>query len=625
MSGSIRRREFLAAAIASPLLRAGGIAPTPAALPFTPAEVTLTEGPFYASQELNRAYLRSLDPDRLLHMFRLTAGIPSKAAPLGGWEKPDVELRGHFTGHYLSSTALFAARAQPDAKLRQYSAYVVHALAQCQKAHGNGYVSAFPESFFTRLEEGKKVWAPFYTIHKILAGLLDQYTLCGNREALEVAQGIAQWTASYTRPLDDAAMARIEKVEFGGMAEGLYNLFGITSEPSLAALAHRFDQPAFLDPLAEGRDELTGLHVNTNIPKVIGAARRYELLGDPRDRRIAEYFWSEVVGKRSYVTGGTSNGELWRAPAGQLASQLGPTTQECCCTYNLLKLTGHLYGWTASPHYAAYYERALFNSILGTMHPGDGLTMYYVPLAGGYWKIFGLPLDSFWCCTGTGTESFAKLPSNTYFHDSSGVWVNLFLPTRLNWTARRFALRQQTRFPDEPSSTLIVDQAPSEPLALRIRVPEWTGGGFRLRLNGEEQKISATPGEYVTLERSWKTGDRIELGLPMSLHAQAMPDDASVQAILYGPLVLAGDLGRGDVPESMRRGETIFASAATRAPYRAVVPRLQARGESALAGIRRTGAPLTFYARGDRTDVTLMPLNRIVDQRYAVYWRIEPA
>ncbi len=625
MPGSIGRREFVSSVLAAPFVRGGSSAPTPVALPFSPADVSLTEGPFYACQELNRAYLRSLDPDRLLHMFRVTAGIPSKAAPLGGWEKPDIELRGHFTGHYLSSPALFAAQAEPDAKLRESSAYVVHTLVQCQKAHGNGYVSAFPESFFTRLRDGRKVWAPFYTIHKILAGLIDQYTLGGNREALEVALGLARWTAGYTHPLDDAAMARIEKVEFGGMAEALYNLYAISGDAALAALAHRFDQPAFLDPLAAGRDELTGLHVNTNIPKVIGAARRYELLGDPRDRSIAEYFWSEVVGKRSYSTGGTSNGELWRVPAGQLAWQLGPTTQECCCTYNLLKLTGHLFGWTASPRYAAYTERALFNSILGTMHPGDGLTMYYVPLAGGYWKIFGRPLDSFWCCTGTGTESFAKLASNAYFYDAHGVWVNLFVPTRLDWTAREFLLHQQTRFPDEQTSTLVVDHAPAEPLAMRIRVPEWTGGGFRVHLNGQAHQVSAQPGGYATIERVWKAGDRVDVDLPMSLHTEAMPDDATLQTILYGPVVLAGDLGQGEIPPAMRRGEATFAPAAKRTPYRAEVPELQAHGDNAGAWIRPGEGPLRFRTRGQRTDVRLTPLNRIVEERYAVYWRVKPA
>ncbi len=312
MPGSMTRRQLLAAPLVGYLARGAVKEPvTPAALPFPLTQVRLLDSPFLKSMNLNRAYLHSLDADRLLHTFRLTARIPSKAKPLGGWEKPDGELRGHFTGHYLSACALMSAGA-PDAALREKAGYIVNALAECQKAHGNGYLSAFPESFFTRLRNGQKVWAPFYTLHKIMAGMIDQYTLCGNAQALEVVTGMASWIGNYAKPLSDADMARIEKVEFGGTNEALYNLYAITGDAAHMELAHRFDQTAFFDPLAAGRDELKGLHVNTHIPKVIGAARRYELTGEPRYRDIATYFWAQTTGHHSYVTGGTSNGELWR-------------------------------------------------------------------------------------------------------------------------------------------------------------------------------------------------------------------------------------------------------------------------------------------------------------------------
>ena len=310
-------------------------------------------------------------------------------------------------------------------------------------------LGAFPEEFFDRLRAGENVWAPFYTLHKIMAGLFDQWTLGGNAQALEVLRGMAEWTCRWASPLDDAAMARVLEREYGGMNELLYSLAAATGEASYRELAHRFDHDRIFVPLAAGRDELRGLHVNTQIPKIIGAARRYETTGDPQARAVASYFWTEVTSRRSYATGGTSNEEEWRTDPGSLASELGGYTQECCCTYNMLKLTRHVFAWTADPACADYAERALFNGILGTQHPSDGAKLYYVPLGSGYWKYFGTPLADFWCCTGTGAESFAKLAENAYFHDADGLWVNLFLASELSWPAQGLVLTQDTRFPED--------------------------------------------------------------------------------------------------------------------------------------------------------------------------------
>ena len=274
------------------------------------------------------------------------------------------------------------------------------------------------------MKNNGKVWAPWYTIHKILAGLLDMYTFTGNQQALDVLQAMADWTARWADPISDPAMQTILKVEFGGMAEVLYNLSAVTGKTRYAHLADRFEKRTFLDPLAEGRDELKGLHANTHIPQAIAAARKYEVTGDPRYRLIAENFWRTVVNHHSYCTGGNSDHEHFTAPD-QLGKALSATTQECCCTYNMLKLTRHIFSWSASAEAADYYERALFNGILGTMNPTDGMTMYYVPLAPGYWKVFGLPRNSFWCCTGTGVESFSKLQDSIYFHDGRSLYVNL--------------------------------------------------------------------------------------------------------------------------------------------------------------------------------------------------------
>jgi len=451
---NLTRRQFMAASALAPF--AAAAKPTSVkdsvqaqAQPFDLGSVRVTDTVLREPVERNRDFLQSLETDRLLHTFRLTAGLPTSAEPLGGWEKPNVELRGHFTGHFLSACALMSL-SEGDAMLRGRGNLVVAELAKCQKAigtsSGDGYLSAFPPSFFDRLKTGQKVWAPWYTIHKIMAGLLDMYVLARNEQALDVVRGMAGWTKRWTDSLSDEDMARIMHVEFGGMNDVLYNLYAVTGVKDYADAAHRFDDERLFGPLADGRDELKGLHVNTQIPKIIGAARRYELTGDQRYRRIAEFFWTQVTQHRAYATGGTSNDEHWRSAPDKLAGELSYSTEECCCTYNMLKLTRHLFAWSPEARYFDYYERALLNGILGTMNPKNGLTMYYVPLATGYWKVFASPRGSFWCCTGTGVESFSKLADSIYFHDENGLYVNLFVASELDWEEQGLRVRQDTAF-----------------------------------------------------------------------------------------------------------------------------------------------------------------------------------
>ena len=522
--------------------------------PFPLNQVRLLPGPCLDAQARNSRYLRSMPSDRLLHTFRINAGLASSAEPVGGWEKPDCELRGHFTGgHYLSACALTYA-ATGDEWFKTRAALMVSELAKCQQAHRNGYLSAFPIELFDRLRGGAKVWAPFYTIHKVLAGHLDVYEQCGNAQALDTARSLAGWIRTWTKGLSDAQMERILQVEFGGMNDGLYRLHAITGSEEHRDLAHRFDHPTFFEPLAMRRDELQGLHVNTQIPKVIGAARRYELTGEERYRDIAEYFWSEVTGARSYATGNTSNGEVWEGPPGRLSDQLSSSTCECCCAYNLMKLTRFLFAWNADPRAADYYERVLFNSRLGTQNPHDGTLMYYYPLASGYWKFYGQPLGAFWCCTGTGVEEFAKLGDSIYFHDDTGLFVNLFVASELSWPEKGLRLRQETAFPDEESTRLTFAADAPVRVALRLRIPWWATHGGRVRVNGETLPAFATPSSYIVLDRVWKTGDRVDLELPMDLSTQSMPDDPGLQAVMYGPLVLAARLGKQGLTSEMTYG-----------------------------------------------------------------------
>jgi uncharacterized protein len=592
--------------------------------PFDLHSIRLRPGAMLDALEVNRAYLMRLDPDRLLHMFRLTAGLPSAAQPLGGWEAPDNELRGHFTGHYLSACALLAAQTG-DAPVRERGIHIAAELAKCQTAIGTGYLSAFPVELFERLRAGKPAWAPFYTLHKIMAGLLDTHTLSRDSAALDTLLGMARWTERWVQPLDDTAMASVLEREYGGMNEVLYNLAAVTKEPRWAVLAQRFDKQRLIGPLAAGRDELQGLHVNTTIPQVIGAARGFEVSAERRLHDAALFFWQTVAQRRTYCTGGTSNGESWNTAPDQLAHELSGYTQESCCTYNMLKLTRLLFGWTADVRMADYYERALYNGILGVQHPADGEKLYYLPLAGGYWKLFGTPLEDFWCCTGSMAESFSKLGDSIYFRDEAGVYVNLFVPSELDWRERGIRLVLDSRFPEEDLLHLHVHSMRRTKMAVRIRVPFWSAGASAW-LNGRPLAQRADPGSYLAIEREWSGHDAVTVRLPMHLHVAAMPDDATTQAVMYGPLVLAGRLGSAGLNVDNLRAEP---TRPRKVPeYRSEpvpVPAITASSDDPARWLEAiAGRPLEFRTLGQPTPLAFVPLNRLFDERFAVYWKVAP-
>jgi DUF1680 family protein len=617
----MHRRHFLASTAAAllPWRRLFAAAPPPPRLRLFPlSQVRLLPGPALDAAEVNRRFVLGQDPDRLLHNFRRTAGLPSSAAPLGGWEAPDNELRGHYVGHYLSACAQIWAHAG-DAQARAAGGKVVAVLADCQRALGNGFLAAFPEELFDRLRADRPVWAPFYTLHKLMAGLLDMHTLAGDARALDVVKGMARWTARWTQPLGDAGMARVLEREYGGMNEVFYNLAAVTGDDEWRRVGQRFDHERIFRPLAEGKDELKGLHVNTTIPKIIGAARRYELTGEPRYRRIAEYFWHQVTEHRCYATGGTSNGESWGADPNILASELSGYTQECCVTYNLLKLTRHILAWTGDPACADYHERALWNGILGTQHPSDGSKLYYLPLAAGYWKLFGTPQADYWCCTGSGSESFATLGEGIYAAADDGVWVLQFLASELTWPERGVRLVQDTRFPVEPRTRLTIKTGRPAAFALRVRVPWWTGRGASAALNGKPLDGFAAPGGSFVVDRTWRDGDHLDVSLPMAVSTAPTPDDPNLTAVLYGPLVLAARMGTSGLgPGILRAGPT----------KPRTVPEYKGDGlpTPALAGpapwVKSVpGKPLAFHTTGpgDRRD--LVPLYQLFDERYAVYFK----
>jgi DUF1680 family protein len=597
----------------------------PACRPFALSRVKLLAGPYRDAMEVNRRFLMAQDADRLLHMFRVTAGIESTAEPLGGWEAPDNELRGHYVGHYLSACALMWA-TEKDPALKARGDAIVAGIAACQDKLGTGYVSAFPEELFDRLRAGQPAWAPFYTLHKIMQGLLDMHRLAGNLPALEVLNGMVRWTARWVQPLGDHQMARVLEREYGGMNELLYNVAELTKSEGTMALAHRFDHERIFAPLAGSRDDLKGLHVNTTIPKIIGAARRYELTEEGRSRRIADYFWRQVTTQRCYCTGGTSNDESWNSEPGVLSTELTGYTQEDCVTHNLLKLTDHIFQWTGDPAAADYHERALINGILGSQDPADGEKLYYVSLADGYWKLFGTPFHDYWCCTGTMSEAFAQFGKGVYYQDDAGVYVNQFMASELDWEERGVRLLQETRFPEQAGTKLTIRTARPKAFALRVRIPWWSTSVNRARINGKTIDGMAGPGGYLVIDRTWKDGDRLELDLPMSLHTAPMPDDAGLQAIMYGPMVLAGRLGtEGLTPDTIRAKPTPPREVPLYPLDPIAAPGFRVTSDDPTTWISPGSNPLSFSTVGQARDVEFVPFHKLFGERYAIYWRVSQA
>lgn len=602
------------------------------AKPFSMPEVRLLPGFWKDTMELNRSFLYSLPNERLAHNFRVTAGIPSDADPLGGWEAPDCELRGHYVGHYLSSCALMHA-STGDRVIANKANDLVAMLSECQAK--DGYLGAYPATLYDRLRSHQRVWAPFYTYHKIVAGLIDMYEHNGNQQALDMALRMADWADVYARSFTDDDWQHVLLTEHGGMNEASFNLYAITGNAKYRDLAYRFEHKKIFDPLASGEDKLDGNHANTNIPKVIGAARGYELTGDARYQQISQNFYRIVTEHHSYCTGGTSNGEMWHAPDA-IATQLGPAAEECCCSYNMMKLTRHLFGQQPDAKLFDYYERLLLNVRYGTQDR-NGMLMYYVPLQPGMYKTFGTPFDAFWCCTGTGSEEYSKLNDSIYFHDDSSLYVNLFIPSTLHWKERGMKLRLTTEYPNDEHITFAIDNPPSSPVALKLRVPYWAAKGVAVSINGDPQEVAATPSTYLTLEHAWKAGDVVAVDIPLALHIATTPDDKQVQAAMYGPLVLAARLGteglttsmiyggngpRGyddgypmpvvDTRPHMRRGANGEPTAPAPAPADSVW--FEQAEASPLY-------PLQFHTKGRGPIHSLVPLNRIMDERYSVYLR----
>ncbi len=585
------------------------------ALPFALTDVKLFDGPFLHATELDEKTLLNYEPDRLLSKFYSEAGLTPKAEHYMGWE--DETIAGHSLGHYLSACAMMY-QTTGDKRFLERVNYIVNELKKLQNTDGEGYIGAFPNGKKILEEEVAKgnirsqgfdlngIWAPFYTQHKIMAGLRDAYRLCGNRTALEVEKRFADWLDGIVSPLTDEQVQNMLRCEHGGISETLADLYADTKDEKYLRISKIFYQKSFLDPLKDGKDILSGKHCNTNIPKLIALSRLYELTGDSSDLKAAEFFWNTVVYHHSYVTGGNGNNEYF-GPADKLRDRLGEGTTESCNVYNMLKLTEHIFEWDASAKTADFYEKALLNHILSTMNPETGNVTYNLSLDMGGFKDFQ---DPFWftCCIGTGMENHSKYGKNIYYHNDNELFLFQFIASELNWKEKGLNVVQNTKYPEEHGTTLEFTCENPVQLAIQVRYPYWAANGIEILVNGSKKRVKQEPGSFVSVEKKWKTGDKLEVRIPFSLRLESMPDDSNRVAVMYGPLVMTGDLG------------PLVDSASKDAMY---VPVLMTENRDPSAWMKPVkGKQNTFVTSnvGRPRDIEMKPFYSIYDRRYSVYW-----
>ncbi|HLP18317.1 MAG TPA: beta-L-arabinofuranosidase domain-containing protein [Bacteroidota bacterium] len=581
---------------------------------FDLSDVTLLDGsPFRKAMENDAAYLLQLEPERLLHRFYKNAGLPTKGEVYGGWESEG--LSGHTAGHYLSACAMMYA-ATGNGEFKRRVDLIVDELERCQIARKTGYIGAIPneDTLFARVSRGdikssgfdlNGGWSPWYTVHKLMAGLVDARLYCGNQKALMLAQGMADWTDRTIGTLTNEQRLRMLNCEYGGMNDVLANIYAITGEKRYLDLSKKFHDEFVLGQLAKRIDPMPGKHSNTNVPKAIGTARRYELTNSPEDSSIASFFWETMVHNHTYVIGGNSSYE-YCGDAGKLSDRLSDNTCETCNTYNMLKLTRHLFCRRPSRELADYYERAVYNHILASQNPADGMMCYFVPLRMGTKKVFSDRFNTFTCCVGSGMENHSKYAESIYCEGADGgIFINLFIPSELRWKRRNIVLRQETRFPEQDtvSVTLAMESAQSFPVYFRN--PRWAYDGVQLKVNGRVISPRRDSSGYLVVDREWNNGDRIEAVMPMSLHTECMPDNPNRIAFLYGPIVLAAQLGV-TIPDP------VFGTPVLLTDNRTVTDWLKPVADR----------PLTFALRevGQPVNPVFQPFYATNDQYYSVYF-----
>ncbi|HEX7020282.1 MAG TPA: beta-L-arabinofuranosidase domain-containing protein [Gemmatimonadaceae bacterium] len=612
-------------------------------------KVRLTGGPLKRAQDAAAAYLIELEPDRMMAYYRTRAGLVPKAKPYAGWDGDGRNLTGHLAGHYLSAVSLMY-EATGDTRFQQRADYLVREMKEVQDKNGDGYLSALAglREAFGKLHDGEihsaafdlnGLWSPWYTLHKTFAGLRDAHRHAGNADAIRVETNFAEWAARVVSPLSDEQLARMLNTEHGGMNEVLADLYVDTGDERWLTLSRKFEHHAFTDALARHQDVLPGKHGNCQIPKLIGSAARYEYTGDGRDLVTSSFFWDRVAQHHSYATGGHGLDEYF-GYADRLSTRVQGRTCESCNVYNMLKLTRRLFSFRPDPVYADFHEQALFNHALASFDPEQRRMSYMVPVGRAEQQEYQRMFEDFTCCMGTGMENHALHGDGIYYEADGHVWVNIFAPSTAA-LSNGVQLAMDSSFPDGDTATISVSAPRPVALTLHVRRPGWAGDGFIITVNGDRVNVPTvanlrvggaggrdlgfdadrSPSSYVELTRTWKTGDVVELTLPKSVRLAPTPDDASVAAITWGPLVLAGDLG----PRNERRGEG--------GPARIEPPVLAASGESvehwvvpsgARAGeFRISGVARRFSdPNASPTDVALTPFYRTHGRTYSVYFDV---
>jgi uncharacterized protein len=600
---------------------------TDAARPLPLAAVRLTGGPLKQAQELDAKYLLQLEPDRMLAPYRRLAGLEPRGEPYSGWDGGGRNLTGHICGHYLSAVSLMFA-ATGDARLKDRADYIVSELKIVQDKWGDGFAGALEgvREAFTAVASGtiksatfdlNGLWSPWYTLHKTYGGLRDAYRYTGNGAALEVETRFAAWAERLLTSMTADQIQRMLNTEFGGMNEVLADLYADTGEARWLDLSRRFEHNAVLDPLKRREDPLDGLHGNCQIPKLIGSAARYTYAGDEADHTAATFFWERVAHHHTFATGGHGKDEYFREPD-TLSHITEGRTAETCNVYNMLKLTRRLFALRPDVQYAEFHERALFNHILGSMDPESGATCYMVPVGRGVRREYQDMSRSFTCCVGSGLESHALHGLGLYYEAGHRLWVNLYAPSTAEWEAAGVKLTMETTFPLGDAATLSLDVRAPKAFTLALRRPSWAGDGFNVKVNGTFVTALPQPGGYVEIDRTWRAGDTVSLVLPKRLRIERLADDPTRAAILWGPLVLAGDLG-----PSPERNRTEGLQPAPGAP--ALVTALPA--DAWLKPV--AGRPGTFRTAGvafaldesrSAREVDLAPFYTVHRRTYAAYW-----
>ncbi|WP_260928113.1 glycoside hydrolase family 127 protein [Novosphingobium sp. 9] len=633
---STSRRQLLGGAATMALLIHAGDAFALEALSRLPAKaeplpldaVRLRPSPFATAVETNLKYLLSLEPDRLLHNYRTNAGLEAKGKVYGGWESDTIA--GHSLGHYLSALALTHAQTG-DAECRTRVAYIISELAECQKAEGDGYVAGFtrkrkdgtvvdgkeifPEIMAGDIRSGgfdlNGCWVPYYNWHKLFNGLFDAQTYCGFDTVMPIAIGLAGYIDKVFAALNDEQVEKMLSCEYGGLNESIAELYARTNDARWLKLANRIYDHRVLDPLKAQEDKLANFHANTQIPKIIGLARLNEVSGTPADAVAARFFWETVTGHHSYVIGGNADREYFSEPD-TISHHITEQTCEHCNSYNMLKLTRHLFQWRPEASLFDYYERTHLNHILAQQHPDWGGFTYMTPLMTGAPRGYSQPgEEAFWCCVGSGMESHAKHGDSIFWQGTAPtgpmLMVNLYIPAQAHWAQRGADVVLDTRYPFEGRSTIrLVNLAKPGRFAIALRVPAYANGKAAVSVNGTIYPVTVTTG-YAILDRVWKQGDEIAIDLPLDLRLEATPGDDRTVAVLRGPLVLAGDLG--DVgPDA--------------APYSGVEPALV--GTDPVAGFNATSPQWAVYDTQGVIrpgNLRFVPFYSQYDRRSAVYFK----